>query len=91
MRQRLPLPTAPYLATAPRPLSQGYLAIAMTPAGYRVIDKSSTYRADPKVPLVTSGVNGARVDETVRLVANPNCTTIPLSLALQPLLREYGL
>jgi aspartate-semialdehyde dehydrogenase len=59
--------------------------------GYRVIDKSSTYRADPKVPLVTAGVNGARVDEAVRLVANPNCTTIPLSLALQPLLREYGL
>ena len=59
--------------------------------GYRVIDKSNTYRADPKVPLVVAGVNGARVDETVRLVANPNCTTIPLALALQPLLHEYGL
>ena len=59
--------------------------------GYRVIDKSSVYRADPKVPLVTAGVNSVRVDETVRLVANPNCTTIPLMLALSPLRKEFGL
>ena len=59
--------------------------------GYRVIDKSSVYRADPKVPLVTAGVNTERVLESVRLVANPNCTTIPLMLALQPLRRAYGL
>lgn len=59
--------------------------------GYRVIDKSNTFRADPKVPLVVAGVNSARVDDSVRLVANPNCTTIPLSLALSPLQREYGL
>lgn len=59
--------------------------------GYRVIDKSSVYRADPKVPLVTAGVNSVRVDDSVRLVANPNCTTIPLALALCPLQKEYGL
>jgi aspartate-semialdehyde dehydrogenase len=59
--------------------------------GYRVIDKSSVYRADPKVLLVTAGVNSARVDDSVRLVANPNCTTIPLMLALSPLRQEYGL
>jgi aspartate-semialdehyde dehydrogenase len=59
--------------------------------GYRVVDKSNTYRGDPKVPLVTAGVNSNRVDDAVRLVANPNCTTIPLTLALQPLRREYGL
>lgn len=59
--------------------------------GYRVIDKSSTYRADPKVPLVVAGVNTQRVDESVRLVANPNCTTIPLMLALLPLHQELGL
>jgi aspartate-semialdehyde dehydrogenase len=59
--------------------------------GYRVVDKSSTYRADPKVPLVVAGVNSGRVDESQRLVANPNCTTIPLALALQPLRQEYGL
>jgi aspartate-semialdehyde dehydrogenase len=59
--------------------------------GYRVIDKSNTYRGDPKVPLVTAGVNSNRVDDSVRLVANPNCTTIPLTLALQPLRKAYGL
>ncbi|WP_437989651.1 aspartate-semialdehyde dehydrogenase [Sorangium sp. So ce145] len=59
--------------------------------GYRVIDKSNTYRADPKVPLVVAGVNSSIVDDSVRLVANPNCTTIPLMLALSPLRREFGL
>jgi aspartate-semialdehyde dehydrogenase len=59
--------------------------------GYRVVDKSNTYRADPKVPLVTAGVNSDRVDGSVQLVANPNCTTIPLTLALRPLHAEYGL
>jgi aspartate-semialdehyde dehydrogenase len=59
--------------------------------GYRVIDKSSVYRADPKVLLVAGGVNSGRVDDSVRLVANPNCTTIPLVLALSPLQKEYGL
>lgn len=59
--------------------------------GYRVIDKSNTYRADPKVPLVVAGVNSRRVDASVRLVANPNCTTIPLALALQPLHAAYTL
>jgi aspartate-semialdehyde dehydrogenase len=59
--------------------------------GYRVVDKSNTYRGDPNVPLVTAGVNSERVDESVRLVANPNCTTIPLTLTLHPLRREYGL
>jgi aspartate-semialdehyde dehydrogenase len=59
--------------------------------GYRVVDKSNTYRADPKVPLVTAGANSERVTESVRLVANPNCTTIPLALALRPLHQQYGL
>jgi aspartate-semialdehyde dehydrogenase len=59
--------------------------------GYRVIDKSNTFRADPKVPLVAAGVNSVRVDDSVRLVANPNCTTIPLTLALSPLQKELGL
>jgi aspartate-semialdehyde dehydrogenase len=59
--------------------------------GYRVIDKSNTYRGDPKVPLVAAGVNSVRVDDSVRLVANPNCTTIPLTLALKPLQKEFGL
>ena len=59
--------------------------------GYRVIDKSNTYRADPKVLLGVAGVNDDAIDSGVQLIANPNCTTIPLMLALSPLLRRYGL
>ncbi|MCB9705984.1 MAG: aspartate-semialdehyde dehydrogenase [Myxococcales bacterium] len=59
--------------------------------GYRVIDKSNTYRLDPAVPLVVAGVNDGLVDGEVRLVANPNCTTIPLMLALAPLIRRFGI
>jgi hypothetical protein len=39
MRERLPLASAPYLATDPMSFSHGYLSVAMTPPGYRVIDQ----------------------------------------------------
>ena len=59
--------------------------------GYRVIDKSNTFRADPKVPLVTAGVNHDLVTNEIRLVANPNCTTIPFVLVVWPLHLRFGL
>jgi aspartate-semialdehyde dehydrogenase len=59
--------------------------------GYRVVDKSNTYRADEKVPLGVAGVNHDLVTDAVRLVANPNCTTIPFTLAVAPLQRRFGL
>ncbi len=59
--------------------------------GYRVIDKSNSFRMDPDVPLVVGGVNHRRVDEAAKLVANPNCTTIPMTLALEPLRARFGL
>jgi aspartate-semialdehyde dehydrogenase len=59
--------------------------------GYRVVDKSNTYRGDAAVPLVAAGVNHDEVTDAVRLVANPNCTTIPLTLALAPLQRRFGI
>lgn len=59
--------------------------------GYRVVDKSNTYRLDPSVPLVVAGVNSDLVTDDVKLVANPNCTTIPFCLAVAPLQRCYGL
>lgn len=59
--------------------------------GYRTVDKSNTYRADPKVPLVTAGVNSTLVDKATMLVANPNCTTIPFALATAPLAARFGL
>ncbi len=59
--------------------------------GYRVVDKSNTYRLDPKVVLGVAGVNHHLVTRQVRLVANPNCTTIPVTLALAPLDDAFGL
>src|SRR3954471_6663648 len=52
--------------------------------GYRVVDKSHTYRLGPQVRLVLGGVNCREVTDPVRLVANPNCTTIPFALAAGP-------
>jgi aspartate-semialdehyde dehydrogenase len=59
--------------------------------GYRVIDKSNTYRMNPEVPLIVAGVNHRHAGEGTKLVANPNCTTIPLTLALEPLRASFGL
>jgi len=58
--------------------------------GYRVIDKSNAYRMDPAVPLIVAGVNHRRALADTKLVANPNCTTIPLTLALEPLRARFG-
>lgn len=59
--------------------------------GYRVVDKSNVYRTDPAVPLIVAGVNDRLVTDGERLVANPNCTTIPLALVLGPLDRRFGI
>jgi len=55
------------------------------------IDKSSGYRMDPEVPLVVPEVNGGQVTGEPGIVANPNCVAIPLTVALNPLHREFGL
>ena len=59
--------------------------------GYRVVDKSNTYRMDPKVPLVVAGVNCDLLVGDAHLAANPNCTTIPFALAMRPLDQRWGL
>jgi aspartate-semialdehyde dehydrogenase len=55
------------------------------------IDKSSAYRMDPAVPLIVPEVNGADLDSHRGIVANPNCVAIPLTVALAPLHRAFGL
>jgi len=55
------------------------------------IDKSSAYRLEAGVPLVVPEVNGERALEHDGIVANPNCSTIPLAMALKPLYDEAGL
>ncbi len=49
------------------------------------VDKSEAFRLQDGVPLVVPEVNGERAHEHAGVVANPNCCTIPLTLALKPL------
>lgn len=51
-------------------------------AGAVVIDNSSAYRYTDGVPLVVPEVNGHTLDARPTLVANPNCSTIPIAMAL---------
>ncbi|NEQ32851.1 MAG: aspartate-semialdehyde dehydrogenase [Leptolyngbya sp. SIO4C5] len=54
-------------------------------AGVVVIDNSSAFRMDPQVPLVVPEVNAAAAGQHSGIIANPNCTTILMSLAVWPL------
>jgi aspartate-semialdehyde dehydrogenase len=54
-------------------------------AGARVIDLSSAFRYHDDVPLVVPEINGELLDARPELVANPNCSTIAIVLALRPL------
>lgn len=56
-----------------------------------VIDKSSEFRLAPEVPLVVPEVNPEALKEHKNIIANPNCTTIPLVVALYPLHLQFGL
>ena len=59
--------------------------------GALVVDKSSTWRMAEHVPLVVPEVNAAALAGQRGLVACPNCTTIGLVMALEPLRRAAGL
>jgi aspartate-semialdehyde dehydrogenase len=59
--------------------------------GAIVVDKSSAYRLEEGVPLVVPEVNGGRAQEHTGILANPNCCTIPLTMALKPLHEAVGL
>jgi aspartate-semialdehyde dehydrogenase len=54
------------------------------------IDKSAAFRLTDGVPLVVPEVNGERTKEHEGIVANPNCSTIPLACTLKPLHDAFG-
>ena len=60
-------------------------------AGAVVIDNSSAWRMDPQVPLVVPEVNPDALDDHHGIIANPNCSTIQLVVALEPLRRAVGI
>jgi aspartate-semialdehyde dehydrogenase len=56
-----------------------------------VIDNSSAFRRDPEVPLVVSEVNPHALERHDGLIANPNCSTMQLMVALAPIQRAVGI
>lgn len=66
-------------------------APAAVEAGAVVIDNSSAYRMDPRVPLVVPEVNEHAIEGHAGIIANPNCVAAPLVVALKPLADAAGL
>ncbi|MGL1887857.1 MAG: aspartate-semialdehyde dehydrogenase [Reichenbachiella sp.] len=60
-------------------------------AGAIVVDNTSFYRMDPTVPLVVPEVNPEAIAQHKGIIANPNCTTILMLVALAPLHRKIGI
>ncbi|MFM8526964.1 MAG: aspartate-semialdehyde dehydrogenase [bacterium] len=59
-------------------------------AGAVVVDNTSFWRMNDKVPLVISEVNPEALDSHMGIVANPNCSTMQMVVALAPLHRKVG-
>lgn len=56
-----------------------------------VIDNSSAWRMDPDVPLIVPEVNPEEIKNHKNIIANPNCSTIQLVVALKPLQDKFGI
>lgn len=56
-----------------------------------VIDNSSAWRQEAHIPLVVPEINASSIDKSTPIIANPNCSTIQLVLALAPLHHKYGI
>lgn len=68
-------------------------APAAAKAGALVVDNSSAYRMDPDIPLVVPEVNPEAIAEYKNqgIIANPNCSTIQMLVALKPILDKVGI
>lgn len=59
--------------------------------GCIVIDNSSAWRMDPTKKLIVPEINADQLSSEDKIIANPNCSTIQMVMALAPLERKYGL
>src|SRR5262249_10106022 len=76
---------ATVLSSTPASISREFSPIAAK-AGAIVVDNSSAWRMDPEVPLVVPEVNAHALAKIPKgIVANPNCSTIQMVVALKPL------
>lgn len=60
-------------------------------AGTTVIDNSSAWRMDPTKKLIVPEVNAGELTKEDKIIANPNCSTIQMVLALAPIHKKYGI
>ena len=60
-------------------------------AGITVIDNSSAWRMDPTKKLVVPEINADALTKDDKIIANPNCSTIQMVVALNPLHHKYGI
>ena len=60
-------------------------------AGITVIDNSSAWRMDPTKPLVVPELNAYILSTSDKIIANPNCSTIQMVVALNPLHKKFGI
>ncbi|HAX72602.1 MAG TPA: aspartate-semialdehyde dehydrogenase [Firmicutes bacterium] len=70
-------------------ISEIYAPIAVR-SGAVVVDNTSAFRMQADIPLVVPEVNADTLTKETKLIANPNCSTIQLVVALKPLADEYG-
>jgi aspartate-semialdehyde dehydrogenase len=71
--------------------TSGEWAPRFVDAGAVVVDNSSRFRRDPEIPLVVSEVNPDALDDHHGLIANPNCSTMQLMVALKPIHEAAGI
>ncbi len=73
------------------------LEIELAERGWAVVSNASSHRMDPRVPLIIPEVNADHLelvhDQPWKgsLITNPNCTSMPLTIALAPIHRTFGL
>lgn len=60
-------------------------------AGITVVDNSSAWRMDPTKKLVVPEINADALTREDKIIANPNCSTIQMVVALNPLHKKYGI
>lgn len=78
------------LASAGGSVSKEFAPAAVA-AGAVVVDNTSAYRMDPDVPLVVPEVNPDALENHNGIIANPNCSTAQMVVALAPIHRKAGI
>lgn len=76
--------------TSSSSVSREFVPIAVS-AGAYIIDNSSHYRLQSDVPLVIPEINRNRISRDTKIIANPNCTTAQMVMALKPISDAFGL